>query len=426
MGTTLVAMTLRPEEEAISIVNVGDSRAYFLRANDFKQLTLDHSLVEDLVRQNRLTPEEALTHPQRNILTRALGIASEVEVDRFLHEAVIGDRYLLCSDGLFNEVTEDEIIRILMEFEEPNLAADTLVNAALAGAARDNVTVAVVDVVADGHGGNVSTHAPETIQVPVAPMAGADTIEVEPTTGEAGPHNGVDGVAPGAGYEGEYEGEYGGEDVNFGEGAGHQNRGEPIMQSAGLTQAGAAAAGVDLVDVDLAAEERAYNEALGSVDTIEFQPAGANRRGSRFRRILFGFVILVVVAGAGYYAANFYATSKWYVAQTSTGQLAIFNGRSGGFLWIDPELVETREDIIVEDLVEEDKFLVLGQQMFDSQAEVNSFVDGLESKPAGVETLEQIGPSDEETNTTTSAGANVGSSAESTTTSPVQPTTTTG
>ncbi|MGI9614896.1 MAG: protein phosphatase 2C domain-containing protein, partial [Acidimicrobiales bacterium] len=120
MGTTLVALTLRPTEEKVSVVNVGDSRAYFLRDDEFGQLTLDHSLVEDLVRQNRLTRDEALTHPQRNILTRALGIASQVEVDRFLVPTRIGDRFLLCSDGLFNEVTEDGIIAILRDCPEPN------------------------------------------------------------------------------------------------------------------------------------------------------------------------------------------------------------------------------------------------------------------------------------------------------------------
>jgi protein phosphatase len=407
MGTTLVAMTLRPEDEAISVVNVGDSRAYFLRGTDFKQLTLDHSLVEDLVRQNRLTPEEALTHPQRNILTRALGIASEVEVDRFLHEAEIGDRYLLCSDGLFNEVTEEEITRILLEFKEPNIAADTLVNAALAGAARDNVTVAVVDVVANGQGGNVSTHAANTIQVPMV-ATGEDTVEVERPPVDAEQLNGANEVVAGPSPTPTDE------DLNFGEGADPQNQGEPIKQSAGLTQAGAAAAGVDLADIDLAAEERAYHDGMGTVDTVELQPAPASRRRPRLGRILFGFVVLAALAGAAYYAINSYATNKWHVAPTQTGQLAILKGRVGGFLWIEPEEIEVKEDVLFDDLVEEDQIKVNEREEFDSRSEADRFIDELQVKPSGVDTLEQIESTDEETGEPPATSTNAGSETDST------------
>ena len=147
MGTTLVALTLLPEKAKMSIVNVGDSRAYILSDGAFTQLTMDHSLVEDLVRQGRLTKDEALVHPQRNILTRALGISHEVEVDRFLIPTKAGDRFLLCSDGLFNEVDEQDIAALLGEHDSPDAAANALVAAALDRAGRDNITVAVVDVV---------------------------------------------------------------------------------------------------------------------------------------------------------------------------------------------------------------------------------------------------------------------------------------
>ena len=112
MGTTVVAMTLH-DDNTITVANVGDSRAYWLRGDYMGQVTEDHSFVEDLVRQGRLTAEEAATHPQRNILTRAVGIGAEVEVDRFpIPEPEVGDRFLLCSDGLFNELSEDEILDI--------------------------------------------------------------------------------------------------------------------------------------------------------------------------------------------------------------------------------------------------------------------------------------------------------------------------
>jgi protein phosphatase len=148
MCTTLVAMALRPAEETVCVVNVGDSRAYLLRDGKLDQLTNDHSLVQDMVRKNWLTPEEALTHAQRNIITRAVGTSPHVEVDQFLVPAELGDRFLLCSDGLINEVSDNDIARILRKARKrPGRAAEALVEAALLGNAYDNVTVAVVDIV---------------------------------------------------------------------------------------------------------------------------------------------------------------------------------------------------------------------------------------------------------------------------------------
>ncbi len=200
MGTTLVALTLRPDEQSISIVNVGDSRAYHLRDGSLKQLTLDHSLVEDLVRQQRLTPEEAQNHPQRNILTRALGIASQVEVDRFIKEVEVGDRFLLCSDGLFNEVAEDDIAAILLANPEPDEAANILVEAALSAAGRDNISVAVIDVVPQGHGGDLSSGEAETLLVPATPVdvGAGDGANPDLEVAAAGPAVGVDLADPDA------------------------------------------------------------------------------------------------------------------------------------------------------------------------------------------------------------------------------------
>jgi protein phosphatase len=149
MGTTLVTLTLQTGPR-ILIANVGDSRAYRLTEGGLVQITEDHSFVEDLVRQGRLTREEAAVHPQRNIVTRAIGIGYEVEVDLFAVEDLrIDDRFLLCSDGLFNEIPETAILSILRGADEPELAARALVAAALETPCRDNVTVVVVDVVAD-------------------------------------------------------------------------------------------------------------------------------------------------------------------------------------------------------------------------------------------------------------------------------------
>ncbi len=150
MGTTLTALAdvATPDGHRLGIVNVGDSRLYRLRHDRIEQLTEDHSLVASLVRQGRITAEEAENHPQRNILTRALGIDEAVAVDSWEVEPVAGDRFLICSDGLFNEVDENRIVATLRRFEDPGDAARELVRLANDGGGRDNITAVVVDVVA--------------------------------------------------------------------------------------------------------------------------------------------------------------------------------------------------------------------------------------------------------------------------------------
>lgn len=153
MGTTLVALVGMTVDDSarLGVANVGDSRLYRVADDALAQITEDHTLVEALVRDGRLTPDEALTHPQRNIVTRALGIDEKVLVDTWELAPVVGDRYVLCSDGLFNELSSAEMLDVLREVEEPAEAAVALVNAACDAGGRDNVTVVVVDVVdADG------------------------------------------------------------------------------------------------------------------------------------------------------------------------------------------------------------------------------------------------------------------------------------
>lgn len=149
MGTTVCALSIIDTAAGLrlGLINVGDSRAYRFYDGDLEQITEDHSLVEVLVRQGRLTPEEAQVHPQRNIVTRALGVGDQVEVDRFEVAAQLGTRYLLCSDGLFNEITDDQIATILAGVTDPDEATRTLVNAANDHGGRDNITAVIVDVV---------------------------------------------------------------------------------------------------------------------------------------------------------------------------------------------------------------------------------------------------------------------------------------
>jgi PPM family protein phosphatase len=138
MGTTLTAAMVRGDE--VSLGHVGDSRAYVLRQGQLKRLTKDHSLVEELRRQGRLTEEQAEEHPQRSIITRALGPEPNVNVDTMTFPARDGDVYLLCSDGLTTMVSDDEIRQILVESRTLRSAVNKLVEAANRGGGRDNIT----------------------------------------------------------------------------------------------------------------------------------------------------------------------------------------------------------------------------------------------------------------------------------------------
>ena len=157
MGTTISVLADLDEidgEKRLGIANVGDSRVYRVRADGLSQLTEDHSLVEALVRDGRLSPEEAGRHPQRNILTRALGIDTKVLVDAWEIRAVTGDRFVICSDGLFNELSADEIAGIVGGSDDPQATADSLVARACDAGGRDNVTAVVVHVTDGDEGGD--------------------------------------------------------------------------------------------------------------------------------------------------------------------------------------------------------------------------------------------------------------------------------
>ena len=148
MGTTLCALALARSEggDVLAVANVGDSRVYRYGDGRLTQVSDDHSLVADLVRAGDLTEEEAARHPQRNILTRALGIESALSVDTWELSIQADDRYLLCSDGLFNEIDDDRIAALLAGHDNPELTAATLVRAAVDAGGHDNVTALVVDI----------------------------------------------------------------------------------------------------------------------------------------------------------------------------------------------------------------------------------------------------------------------------------------
>jgi serine/threonine protein phosphatase PrpC len=180
MGTTITAVYVG--ERDVSIAHVGDSRAYCLRDGELLRLTDDHSLVDELIRQGKLTPEEAEEHPQRSVITRALGPEATVEVDVRSFRGRAGDVYLLCSDGLTTMLGEIELLDVLVSHERLRDAGEALIAAANAAGGKDNITVVLFGLeevlteaerLADGHT-TITALAPAPV-VPRRPRRAAQT-----------------------------------------------------------------------------------------------------------------------------------------------------------------------------------------------------------------------------------------------------------
>jgi PPM family protein phosphatase len=193
MGTTLTAAKVTSDE--ISLAHVGDSRAYRMRDGELEQLTKDHSLVAELERSGQITHEAAEHHPQRSIITRALGPEPEVEVDTYTVAGREGDLFLLCSDGLTSMISDEEIGSILRSAASLDAAADTLVRAANQSGGKDNITVVLFRVgpARDGLPGEDETIAGQVSAAEVKAAAALD----DPTEPHPGPAA-LAGVAPDA------------------------------------------------------------------------------------------------------------------------------------------------------------------------------------------------------------------------------------
>jgi PPM family protein phosphatase len=184
MGTTLTALYVGGDE--VTIAQVGDSRAYCLRDRELERLTDDHSLVDELIRQGKLTPEEAIEHPQRSIITRALGPEASVEVDTRTFRARRGDIYLLCSDGLTTMVAEEELLRTLLAHRHLHDAGEALIAAANAAGGRDNITVILLRLDEVEPAADSLAEAATMIGVPAV-----GPLEAQPAHGAARPQPGA-------------------------------------------------------------------------------------------------------------------------------------------------------------------------------------------------------------------------------------------
>ena len=177
MGTTMTVALV--EDGAVAIGHVGDSRAYRLRSGGLEQITEDHSLVGELVRSGNLSPEEARVHPQRNVVTRALGSDPDVDVDTFTVEALLGDVFLLCSDGLSSMVEDEEIQETLvLHRSDLDVAVKTLIRQALKAGGEDNITVVCFEIT-DAAAGEITEQLEleRTREQALPPQEDEDTLD---------------------------------------------------------------------------------------------------------------------------------------------------------------------------------------------------------------------------------------------------------
>jgi PPM family protein phosphatase len=184
MGTTLTAAKVTGDE--VSLGHVGDSRAYRMRDGELEQLTKDHSLVAELERSGQITAEAAEHHPQRSIITRALGPEPDVEVDTYTLAGREGDLFLLCSDGLTSMISDQEVGSILRSADSLNEAAEALVRAANQSGGKDNITVVMFRLGAGGGDGPPAEDETIAGQVSAADVRAASALD-EPTEPHPGP-----------------------------------------------------------------------------------------------------------------------------------------------------------------------------------------------------------------------------------------------
>lgn len=307
MGTTMTAVALvegDDDDELLAVANVGDSRVYLLRDGRLDQITEDHSVPEELVRAGRITPEEAVSHPQRNMLTRVLGNEPEVEVDCFAIIPYNGDRLVLASDGLFNEVDHDGITAVARRLADPEKAAAELVRMAREGGGNDNITVVVVDVVDDG---DRAARASAAVAATPAPAARTSPRTPPPTARPAAAADAAGALRPAS------------------------------------TGAGARAAG-PLADVatEAPAHWASPRPATGAGDQALRAPApvgpALKERRLTLRVVVFLTALLVVVAGSAA-AIGFFARGGYFVG-IDEDEVVIYKGRPGGLLWFDPTVAD--------------------------------------------------------------------------------------
>ena len=344
MGTTMTAILAGGER--LEIAHVGDSRAYQLRNGRLTRLTTDHTVMERLVRQGRIRPEEARHHPQRSVLERALGVDAEVEVDLQTIDARAGDRVLLCTDGLTGMLDENRIRQVLEEEPDPAAASERLVAEAVAAGGHDNVSVIVVDYPRDPASGLDAASPSDTMvadeQPPIADPPGwsnqqpaAEPVGPPPPPAWSRPSSPPPSFPP------------------------------PPPAWSGRPSA---------------PPPGGPPPAPAPPPPVVVADAGDPGRTRRIvRRAVIGAVILVVVVGGGLLGRSALLNS-WYVG-ASGDEVAIFRGVPGSILGLHVSELEQRTGVRIASLVEIEQERVREGKTADTRAEAEEIVRHLQRAP---------------------------------------------
>jgi len=423
MGTTLTALALVGDDDGrdtLALANVGDSRAYLFSDGQIVQVTADHSLAEERMRHGEMTEEEAAVHPQRHILTRALGVSSEVEADMWDLQLRSGDRLVLCSDGLSNELTNDELAEVLSRVPDPGEAAQQLVEIANDHGGSDNITVVVVDVLV-----GEDTPAQASVITPLGARAGSPLlvgpasvtgVVLVPGTAPAAPPGGSPGGARGKQASDAFA-----EGTQLGFGS--QTR---SLRGDGLRTGEFFPNTTQAVPVSRATDRSVPS----TVRNVATAPPNETRRERRrrlgiprritLRVVLFILLIAAVPTGA-YFAIRWYAYDNWYVSLQKQ-EIVVKQGRPGGVLWFQPRVVDHTRTT-TSHLLPSDVAQVRAGVQEPSLAAAKRYVTNLENEYASVQNAKRA-----ETNsstTTTTTGPTTAPTTAPTTVPPPTPTTAT-
>jgi protein phosphatase len=306
MGTTLTALFWSDGHAAVC--HIGDSRGYLLREGELYQITHDHTLVQSLVDEGRISADDVSTHPQRSLLLRALDGRSAAEPDLSVHDGQAGDRYLLCSDGLSGVVSDETLRDTLAGHEDPAAVTRQLIELALHGGGPDNITCIVADVV-----DTATSRVPPT-GTPVMAGAAANLHDPRLSTDGTGPGSPGSGFGPAEGRRG--------------------NHHTGIYDTNGLppTTGPQPMVAVDDLDptampLDLDSENGTDLTAVRARRSHRAQPKRARRSGRRrWPIVTTSLVVLLAVVVAGGYIAWRWSQDQYYVGADSKGQVIIYRG----------------------------------------------------------------------------------------------------
>jgi protein phosphatase len=345
MGTTMTAVVTSGER--IEIAHVGDSRAYMFRNGRLSRLTTDHTVMERLVRQGRLRPEEARHHPQRSVLERALGVDSDVQIDLQTIDARPGDRLLLCTDGLTAMLEESRIRQILDEEQDPSAAADRLVAEAVAAGGHDNVSVIVIDFPRDAGAAGLDDASPADTVVadehpPIADPPGWSIPPPPPEPVGPPPPPAWSNPPPPPAWSD-----------------------RPATPQGGYRPPGGPPPPV----------HPATSQPPGSAE----QAADPSRRRRIIRRAVIGGLALAVLVVGGMLARSAVLNS-WYVG-ASGGEVAIFRGLPGTIMGIRVSELQERTDIKVASLIEIEQERVREGKTAATRSEAQEIVRNLQRAP---------------------------------------------